>query len=76
MLKKPNLSIQLLAMINACLIVKDLTLKTGSIFDGTLNTAPSLTKNTLRERDSEMHQIKTGNQWHFGMKADIGVVAD
>ena len=25
------------------------------------------------ERDPEMHQVKKGNQWHFGMKAHIGV---
>ena len=24
-------------------------------------------------RDPEMHQTKKGNQWHFGMKAHIGV---
>ena len=28
------------------------------------------------ERDPEMHQTKKGNQWHFGMKAHIGVDAD
>ena len=27
------------------------------------------------ERDPGMHQIKKGNQWHFGMKAPIGVDA-
>ena len=27
------------------------------------------------ERDPEMHQVKKGNQWHFGMKAHIGVDA-
>ena len=25
------------------------------------------------QRDPEMHQTKKGNQWHFGMKAHIGV---
>ena len=28
------------------------------------------------ERDPEMHQTKKGNQWHFGMKAHIGVDAE
>jgi len=27
----------------------------------------------LNQRDPEMHQTKKGNQWHFGMKAHIGV---
>ena len=35
--------------------------------------APSSTKNRAGERDPEMHQTKKGNQWHFGMKAHIGV---
>ena len=38
--------------------------------------APSSTKNRSGERDPEMHQTKKGNQWHFGMKAHIGVDAD
>ena len=35
-----------------------------------------MTKNASGERDPEMHQTKKGNQWHFGMKAHIGVDAD
>jgi IS5 family transposase len=31
-----------------------------------------LTKNADQARDPEMHQTKTGNQWHFGMKLHIG----
>ena len=38
--------------------------------------APSSTKNSSGERDPEMHQTKKGNQWHFGMKAHIGVDAE
>src|SRR5271155_1779979 len=41
--------------------------------DATIIEAPSSTKNSTRERDPEMHQTKKGNQWHFGMKAHIGV---
>ena len=33
------------------------------------------TKNQRGERDPEMHQVKKGNQWHFGMKAHVGVDA-
>src|SRR5947207_13462087 len=35
--------------------------------------APPSTKNKSKARDPEMHQTKKGNQWHFGMKAHIGV---
>ena len=31
------------------------------------------TKNEMRKRDPEMTSSKKGNQWHFGMKAHIGV---
>ena len=44
--------------------------------DATIIEAPSSTKNRARERDPEMHQTKKGNQWHFGMKAHIGVDAE
>jgi IS5 family transposase len=33
----------------------------------------SSTKNAEGERDPEMHQTKKGIEWHFGMKAHIGV---
>jgi len=47
----------------------------GSIVDATIIAAPSSTKNAAGERDPQMHQTKKGNQWHFGMKAHIGVDA-
>jgi IS5 family transposase len=51
-------------------------LKTGTVVDATIIAAPSSTKNKDGERDPEMHQTKKGNQWHFGMKAHIGVDAE
>jgi len=62
--------------INAHLTDKGLLMRTGTIVDATIIAAPSSTKNEKRERDPEMHQTKKGNQWHFGMKAHIGVDAD
>jgi IS5 family transposase len=50
-------------------------MKEGTIVDATIIAAPCSTKNASRERDPEMHQTKKGNQWHFGMKAHIGVDA-
>ena len=48
----------------------------GKLVDATLIAAPSSTKNKEHARDPEMHQAKKGNQWHFGMKAHIGVDKD
>jgi IS5 family transposase len=76
LLEKNNLSLQLLATVNATLTAKGLLLKSGTVVDATLIAAPSSTKNSSGERDPEMHQTKKGNQWHFGMKAHIGVDAD
>jgi IS5 family transposase len=45
----------------------------GTIVDATIIAAPPSTKNKDKARDPEMHQTKKGNQWHFGMKAHIGV---
>ena len=76
LLEEHNLSVQLLAAINATLSAKGLMLKVATLVDATLIAAPSSTKNSLGARDPEMHQTKKGNQWHFGRKAHIGVDAD
>ena len=76
LLEENYLSIQLLAAINATLTTKGLMLKTGTVADATLIAVPSSTKNSSAERDPEMHQTKKGNQWHFGMKAHIGINAE
>jgi transposase, IS5 family len=76
LLEAHNLSIQILATVNATLTAKGLLLKQGTVVDATLIAAPSSTKNSSGERDPEMHQTKKGNQWHFGMKAHAGVDAD
>ena len=53
-----------------------LLMREGSIVDATLIAVPSSTKNDSVERDQEMHQTRMGNQWHFRMKAHIGVDAE
>jgi IS5 family transposase len=73
---KKRLGAQILAAVNAKLVDRGLMLKTGTVVDATLIAAPSSTKNDKGEREPEMHQTKKGNQWHFGMKAHIGVDAD
>jgi len=76
LLEAHDLSLQILATVNATLSAKGLLLKQGTVVDATLIAAPSSTKNSSGERDPEMHQTKKGNQWHFGMKAHAGVDAD
>ena len=76
LLEAHDLGAQILEAVNAGLQRQGLLLKTGSVVDATLIAAPSSTKNAKGERDPEMHQTKKANQWHFGMKAHIGVDAD
>jgi IS5 family transposase len=76
LLEKHQLAPQVLATINTGLAQQGLLLKSGTVVGATLIAAPSSTKNKDGERDPEMHQTKKGNQWHFGMKAHIGVDAE
>jgi len=76
LLEAHQLSIQILATVNATLSAKGLLLREGTVVDATLIAAPSSTKNSRSERDPEMHQTRKGNQWYFGMKAHAGVDAD
>ncbi len=76
LLEASDLAEDIFKQVNAHLARKGLFLKRGSIVDATIIAAPSSTKNESGERDPEMHQTKKGNQWHFGMKAHIGVDAD
>ena len=76
LLETHELSPKILQVINAKLAVCGLLLKTAAVVDATLIAAPGATKNSTGERDPEMHQVKKGNQWHFGMKAHIGVDAE
>ena len=72
-LEKNKLAEQILAVVNELLVQKGLLLKAGTAVDATIIAAPSSTKNKDKKRDPEMHSSKKGNQWHFGMKAHIGV---
>lgn len=76
LIEEENLAPMILDRVNAYLRRKGLLLKRGTLVDATIIAAPSSTKNASGERDPEMHQTKKGQQWHFGMKAHIGVDAD
>ena len=64
-----------LAEITRHLAAHGLRLQAGTIVDATIIDAPVSTKNRAQARDPELHQVKQGNPWYFGMKAHIGVDA-
>jgi IS5 family transposase len=73
LLERHGLSRHLFAEVNGLLTEQGLLLREGTTVDATLIAAPPSTKNRDGKRDPEMTQTKKGNQWHFGMKAHIGV---
>jgi len=75
LLEAHELTRQIFEEVGALLSERQLLMREGTIVDATIIAAPSSTKNARQQRDPEMHQTKKGNQWHFGMKAHIGVDA-
>jgi len=72
-LERHELTRVLFEEVGTVLEERGLLMRQGTIVDATIIAAPPSTKNKEKARDPEMHQTKKGNQWHFGMKAHIGV---
>ena len=73
LLERHGLGPALLEEVNAYFAESGLRVGRGTIVDATIIAAPNSTKNAAGKRDPEMHQTMKGNEWHFGMKAHIGV---
>lgn len=76
LLKEHGLGEQISESVKAHLSARGMTIRRGTIAEATLIAAPSSTKNKTGQRDPELHQSKTGNQWYQGMKVPIGVDKD
>ncbi len=75
LLERHELCGRIFAEVNAYLAQQGIQIGTGTIVDATILQAPSSTKNAAGERDPEMHSVRKGKQWYFGMKAHVGVDA-
>jgi transposase, IS5 family len=73
LLERNGLGKQIFERVNQHLQARGFRLSAGTIVDATLISAPTSTKNKDRQRDPEMGTTKKGGQWHYGMKAHIGV---
>jgi transposase, IS5 family len=73
LLEEHRLGGEILEKVNLYLQRRGVRITTGTIVDATIIEAPSSTKNRDQQRDPEMHQTKKGKQWHFGLKAHVGV---
>ncbi len=76
LLERHGLGRKLLTTVSSYLERHGLKVGTGTIVDATLLHAPSSTKNKQGQRDPEMHPVRKGKQWYFGMKAHVGVDAE
>jgi len=72
LLENHQLTEAIFAEVRALLEERKLLLKSGTIVDATIISAPSSTKNAEKQRDPEMHQTRKGKQWYFGMKLHVG----
>jgi transposase, IS5 family len=73
LLEEHDMSARVLKIVNRHLASRGIKVSNGTIVDATIIDAPSSTKNQDGDRDPEMHQVKKGEQWYFGMKMHIGV---
>jgi hypothetical protein len=51
---------------------RGLLLKSGTVVDATIISAPSSTKNATDTRDPEMKHVRKGKMWYVGMKVHTG----
>ncbi len=72
LLEQHQLTRAMFEQVRGLLEERNLYLKSGTIVDATIISAPSSTKNASQERDPEMGSTKKGASWHFGMKVHIG----
>jgi len=72
LLEQHRLTEAIFTEVRSLLEKRGLLLKSGTIVDATIISAPSSTKNEKGERDPEMHQTFKGKGWHFGMKVHVG----
>src|SRR6266849_595139 len=72
LLEEHRLTEAIFAEVRTLLDEKKLLLKSGTIVDATIISAPSSTKNATQERDPEMHQALKNKPWYFGLKVHVG----
>lgn len=75
LLESHRLAERIFTKVNEGLTAQGLLVKTGTVVDATILSAPSSTKNADGQRDPEMSSTQKNGDWHFGMKAHIGVDA-
>lgn len=76
LLEAHSLAETILSCANKHLEAQGLIMKTGTIVDATLLSAPVSKKNAKKQRDPEMSSTRKNNKWYFGAKGHIGVQSE
>ena len=72
LLEQHGLTKAIFDAVAALLEERRLLLRSATIVDATIISAPSSTKNATAGRDPEMKQARKGHNWYFGMKLHVG----
>ncbi|MGQ0641945.1 MAG: IS5 family transposase, partial [Gemmatimonadaceae bacterium] len=72
LLEAHQLTEAIFTTVRQLLEARGILLKTGTIVDATILTAPSSTKNASKKRDPEMAATRKGSTYYFGMKVHVG----
>lgn len=72
LLNENNLQKAIFEEVQVLLRRAGMEVKGGTIVDATIIDAAESTKNANKQRDPEMHSVKKGSKWHFGMRIHIG----
>src|SRR5262245_28632297 len=72
LVEKHRLTEAIFEAVKDLLAERRLMLKSGTIVDATIISAPSSTKNATETRDPDMKQTRKGNTWYFWMKLHVG----
>lgn len=75
LLEPHGLTQKIFETVNGHLTAQGLMMREGALVDATLIAAPPSSKNENEKRDSKMHRSGMGDDWHFGLKAHIGIDA-
>lgn len=76
LLVRHNLTKRIFDELNRRFERQGMLLREGTIVDATIIHASSSTQNKDKKRDEQMSSTKKNNNYHFGMKAHIGVDKD
>jgi IS5 family transposase len=75
LLNDNHLQEKIFAQVQEVLAREGMQVKGGTIVDATIIEASGSTKNADKKADPEMHSVKKGTKWHFGMRVHIGTDA-